>query len=188
MNKIRKMIKRVNPQKEDHILEIGSGIFLGSMTDKRMTGWGACAIEAVRMSGCKVTTITLSHQQKEYVDALVAKLGLSDRITCEIIDYRKIDPTTRTKIGYFDKILSCEMLEAVGHEFLPVYFQRCAELLKPGGLMCFQVITTPNKNYETYRRGCDFIQKHIFPGSLCPSINAVLDAVETADVVRAFKI
>jgi len=158
MNKIREIIRKADIQKSDHVLEIGSG-------------WGALSIEAVKLTGCRVTTLTLSSQQKEYVDDLIQKLGLDDRIEVKLMDYRDLN-------GKFDKIVSVEMLEAVGHEFLPIYFESAWNLLNPGGKMVFQVITTPNKSYEDYRRGCDFIQKHIFPGSICPSVNAMLSAIE----------
>jgi len=158
LNKIRAIIAKAGIQKDDHVLEIGSG-------------WGALAIEAVKSTGCRVTTVTLSSQQKEYVDDLVLQLGLQDQIDCQLIDYRDLN-------GKFDRIVSVEMLEAVGHDYLPTYFEAAYNLLKPGGKMCFQVITTPNKSYDEYRKGCDFIQKHIFPGSICPSVNAILSAIE----------
>jgi len=158
LNKIRAIISKAGIQKDDHVLEIGSG-------------WGALAIEAVKSTGCRVTTVTLSSQQKEYVDDLVLQLGLQDQIDCQLIDYRDLN-------GKFDRIVSVEMLEAVGHDYLPTYFEAAYNLLKPGGKMCFQVITTPNKSYDEYRKGCDFIQKHIFPGSICPSVNAILSAIE----------
>ena len=158
VNKLRKMIERVQLTKDDHLLEIGSG-------------WGSLAIEAVKTTGCRVTTVTLSTEQKALAEERIKALGLEDRIEVLLIDYRDLK-------GQYDKIISIEMLEAVGHEFLPTYFESCYRLLRPGGRMAFQVITTQNKNYEVYRRGCDFIQKYIFPGSLCPSVNAVLDAIE----------
>jgi len=91
-----------------------------------------------------VTTITLSIQQKQLAEEKITRMGLTDRIEVKLIDYREMK-------GQFDKIVSIEMLEAVGHEFLPTYFETCWRLMKPGGRMVFQVITTPNRNYETYR-------------------------------------
>jgi len=158
INKLRAMINKADLKKEDHLLEIGSG-------------WGSLAIEAASSIGCKVTTITLSIEQKELAEERIKKRKLQHLIDVQLIDYRDLK-------GKYDKIISVEMLEAVGHNFLPTYFESCYNLLKPGGKMVFQVITTPNKTYEEYRRGCDFIQKYIFPGSLCPSIGAVLDAIE----------
>lgn len=158
INKLHEIIKKADIQKGDHVLEIGSG-------------WGAMAMEAVKMTGCKVTTITLSQEQKALAEERIREAGLQDSIEVVLRDYRHMK-------GQFDRIISIEMLEAVGLEYMPGYFEICSKLLKPGGKMVFQVITYPNKGFENYAKGCDFIQKHIFPGGICPSVNAVLDAVE----------
>lgn len=142
---------RVLKMKEtDHILEIGSG-------------WGGFAIHAAKNYGCKITTVTISEEQFNYARKKIQDEGLSDRITIKLEDYRNIE-------GKFDKIVSIEMLEAVGHKYLPTYFKKCQALLKEDGSLALQVITSPDSRYNEIRKGVDFIQKHIFPGSLLPSV------------------
>lgn len=157
LRKVRAMIAKAHLRPEHHLLEIG-------------TGWGTLAIEAARSTGCRVTSITLSEEQLKLARERVAAEGLSDRIDVRLCDYRDID-------GKFDRIVSIEMLEAVGHEYLPAFFRRCDELLKPGGIAVIQTITMPDDRYEAYRRSCDWIQKYIFPGSICPSVSAVVAAM-----------
>ena len=135
----------------DHVLEVG-------------TGWGGWSIHAARHYGCRVTTLTISQQQLEFARARIADAGLSDRIEVRLQDYRDLT-------GQFDKLVSIEMLEAVGHAYLPEYAAMCHRVLKPDGLMALQFITYPDGRYEQLRRGVDFIQKHIFPGSLLLSVN-----------------
>ena len=156
-NKKRAIIQKLDIGPNDHILEIGCG-------------WGAFAIEAVRQSGCRVTGITLSPAQKEWATEQVRKAGLSDRIEIRLADYRQIE-------GSFDRIVSIEMLEAVGHRWLKHFFQRCDSLLKPGGRIAIQTITIPCEQYDKYRQGTDWIRKHIFPGGHLPSISAIQDAI-----------
>ncbi|NKB25402.1 MAG: DUF1365 family protein [Kiritimatiellae bacterium] len=158
LNKLKKIIHKANLGCKDHVLEIGSG-------------WGSFAIEAVRQSGCQVTTITLSKEQQERATARVKEAGLSDRIKVQRCDYRDIR-------GSFDKIVSIEMLEAVGHEYLGTFFQCCDQLLKPHGTMVVQVITIPDDSYEVYRKDCDWIQKYIFPGGMLPSVEALNKAMK----------
>ena len=98
------------------------------------------------------------------------KAGVSHLVEFRICDYRAIE-------GQFDRVISIEMLEAVGHEYLGAYFASLDRALKPGGLAVIQVITLPDQRYEAYRKGCDWIQKHIFPGAVCPSLNAISQAV-----------
>ncbi len=136
---------------DDHVLEIG-------------TGWGSWSIHAVRHYGCRVTTLTISQQQLEYARARIAEAGLTDRIEVRLQDYRDLT-------GQFDKLVSIEMLEAVGHEYLREYAAVCARVLKPNGIMALQYITYPDSRYPQLRRNVDFIQKHIFPGSLLLSVN-----------------
>lgn len=152
-NKIRRMIKRIEISKEDHVLEIGCG-------------WGAFAIQAVRETGCRWTGLTLSKEQKKWADQKIAEAGLQDQIQILLTDYREAQ-------GVYDKIVSVEMIEAVGHEYLGVYFKTCAELLKPGGQMALQAITIPGERYENYCKNCDWIQKHIFPGGHLPSFEVI---------------
>lgn len=156
--KNRAMIDKANIRPADHVLEIGSG-------------WGSLALTAVQRTGCRVTTLTLSDAQKSYVEARVAEVGLQDRIEVRIADYRQIE-------GTFDRIVSVEMLEAVGHENLPAYFAACDRLLRPGGRAAIQVITIRDEYYDAYRKACDFIQRYIFPGGHLPCWEALSRAIE----------
>ena len=155
--KYDRLCKQLKLQPSDHVLEIGSG-------------WGGNAIYMAREYGCKVTSLTISEEQYKLAVERVAAAGLSDRITILLQDYRKME-------GQFDKIVSIEMLEAVGHEYLDVYFRKCNEFLKKDGILAIQVITCPDSRYESLRKGVDWIQKHIFPGSLLPSVSAINNAV-----------
>jgi cyclopropane-fatty-acyl-phospholipid synthase len=138
---------------DDHLLEIGCG-------------WGGLAIHAARTRGCRVTAITISQEQYVYATAAVAAANLSHRIAIELRDYR-------TLAGTFDKIASVEMLEAVGYDYLPDYFQICARLLRPGGTLALQSITMPDARFASYRKRVDWMQTYIFPGSLIPSLPAI---------------
>lgn len=137
----------------DHVLEIGSG-------------WGGWAMHAARHYGCKVTTVTLSQRQLEYARKRIAEAGLGPLIEVRFQDYRAIT-------GQFDKIVSIEMMEAIGHQYLPEFCGVLDRVLKPGGLVGLQFITCPDARYQQFRKGVDFIQKHIFPGSLLLSLNRV---------------
>ncbi len=139
----------------DHVLEIGAG-------------WGGWSLHAAKTHGCRITTVTLSRRQQELAARRIAAAGLTDRVEVRRQDYRDIP-------GRFDKIASIEMLEAVGHEHLPRFTAACDRLLKPDGLLAMQFITVPDHRYEALRSGVDFIQKHIFPGSLLLSVNRVND-------------
>lgn len=156
-NKRRMLIRKARLGPNDHLLEIGCG-------------WGALAIDAVRQTGCRVTGITLSDDQLRIARERVRAAGLEDRIDLRLCDYRTLE-------GQFDRIISVEMLEAVGHENLGDFFASCDRLLAPNGFVVLQVITTPDDNYEVYRRHCDWIQKVIFPGSLCPAFSALTAAM-----------
>jgi cyclopropane-fatty-acyl-phospholipid synthase len=161
--KYRRLCEQLHLKATDHVLEIGSG-------------WGANAIFMAKNYGCKVTTITISKEQQKLGKERVAAAGLSDKVEIIIKDYRKIK-------GQFDKIVSVEMLEAVGHNYLETYFAKCAEVLKPNGIFAFQVITSPDSRYDNLRRGVDWIQKHIFPGSLLPSVAVINKAINnTSDL------
>lgn len=161
--KYDRLCQQLHLKPTDHVLEIGSG-------------WGGNAIHMASKYGCNVTTITISEEQYKFAKERVAKLGLSDKIEVRIQDYRKIT-------GKFDKIVSIEMLEAVGADYLESYFRKCQELLKKDGLLAFQVITCPDSRFEQLRTGVDWIQKHIFPGSLLPSVAALNGAVnQTGDL------
>jgi len=140
----------------DHLLEIGCG-------------WGGMAIHAARTRGCRVTAITISREQHELASARVAAAGLADRISVELRDYRDLT-------GRFDKIVSIEMIEAVGFEYLPAFFSTCARALAPGGRLALQTITMPADRFDAYRRRVDWMQTYIFPGSCIPSLPALTAA------------
>lgn len=146
-------------KKTDHVLEIG-------------TGWGSFAIRAVQRFGCRITSLTLSQEQKELAEQNIAAAGLSDSIKVLLCDYRLHNATP------YDKIISIEMLEAVGREYLSTYFGCVDKLLKKdGGIAVFQCITIPEARYEAYSRSQDFIRKYIFPGGHLPSVTALVDAI-----------
>ncbi len=161
--KIDRLCRKLRLRPSDHLLEIG-------------TGWGALAVHAAKRYGVKVTTATISREQFRHAQTLIKKEKLEKKVTVLLKDYRLIH-------GSFDRLVSCEMLEAVGHRYLPVFFKKCHELLRPDGLMVHQVILSPDSRYESFRKGKDWIQKHIFPGSLLPSVSALLRAVrQTGDM------
>ncbi len=156
-NKIDTIITKAGIRGSDHVLEIGSG-------------WGGFAIEAVKRTGCCITTITLSEAQRQYAISRIKEAGLAEKISVQLCDYREAR-------GSFDVIVSIEMLEAVGHQHLPSFFQACERLLKPSGIAVIQTITVPDQNYETYRTHSDWIRKHIFPGGHLSSITAIANAM-----------
>jgi cyclopropane-fatty-acyl-phospholipid synthase len=139
------------------VLEIGSG-------------WGGNAIYMAKTYGCKVTSLTISEEQHKLAVERVEAAGLSHKVSIELRDYRTLE-------GQYDKIVSVEMLEAVGHKFLDVYFKKCHDLLKKSGILAIQVITSPDSRYDSLRKGVDWIQKHIFPGSLLPSVAAINSSI-----------
>jgi cyclopropane-fatty-acyl-phospholipid synthase len=147
------LCQKLNLQADDHVLEIG-------------TGWGGWSMHAVKNHGCRVTTVTISQEQRDLAVARIAEAGLSDRIDVQLRDFRDIE-------GRFDKIVSIEMMEALGHKYLPAFTDSLARLLKPNGRLALQFITCPDDRYDEFRKGVDFIQKHIFPGSLLLSTNRV---------------
>jgi cyclopropane-fatty-acyl-phospholipid synthase len=157
--KYSRLCQQLHLKATDHVLEIGSG-------------WGANAIFIAKNYGCKVTSVTISKEQQKLAQQRIEVEGLSHKVEIIIKDYRDID-------GEFDKIVSIEMLEAVGHDYLEAYFAKCAEVLKPNGILAFQVITSPDSRYEQLRKGVDWIQKHIFPGSLLPSVSQVNKAINS---------
>ncbi|XP_073121530.1 uncharacterized protein [Henckelia pumila] len=160
--KISLLIEKAKIRKEHHILEIGSG-------------WGSLAIEAVKRTGCKYTGITLSEQQLQYAELKVKEAGLQDRIKFLLCDYRQLPETNK-----YDRIISCEMLEAVGHEFMEDYFKSCESVLAENGLFVLQFISIPDERYDEYRRSSDFIKEYIFPGGCLPSLSRVTSAMAAA--------
>ena len=155
--KMHKLINAARIGPDHHVLEIGSG-------------WGGFAMEAVRRTGCRVTSITVSQRQLEKAQARAAAAGLADRIEFKLCDYRKIE-------GQFDRIVSIEMLEAVGRAYLGTYFATLERVLKPDGVAAIQVITIPDQRYAAYSGSTDWIQKHIFPGGHLPSLGALCAAM-----------
>ncbi len=143
---------------EDHVMEIG-------------TGWGGFALHAATRYGCMVTTTTISREQHRLATERVRSAGLGDRITVLLRDYRDLE-------GRFDKLVSIEMIEAVGHRFYRGFFRKCAELLKPGGHMALQAITIDPRHYNQARREVDFIKRYIFPGANIPSVPVLRHAAE----------
>ena len=141
----------------DHVLEIG-------------TGWGSFALYAVRNYGCRVTTTTLSAEQARYTADQVERLGLRDRITVLQEDYRKLT-------GKFDKLVSLEMIEAVGVRYFPTYFRRCSDLLRPDGAMLLQAIVVDDRHFLRDARQVDFIKQYIFPGGALPSVSVIANTV-----------
>lgn len=162
MRKLDRFIKNARVKESDHVLEIG-------------TGWGSLAIRAVQKTGCRVTSLTLSREQKELADERIAAAGLTDKIEVLLCDYRALP---KPKEGYYDKVVSIEMLEAVGREFLATYFGCIDKLLRPeGGIAVFQCITMPETRYENYAKGEDFIRKYIFPGGHLPTVTQLVESI-----------
>jgi cyclopropane-fatty-acyl-phospholipid synthase len=161
--KYDRLCKLLEIQPDEHVLEIGSG-------------WGGFATHAAKNYGCRVTTVTISQQQYNYAKEKFEREGISDRVDIKLQDYRQLT-------GTFDKIVSIEMLEAVGHKYLPQYFKQCDNLLRGGGRLAIQVILSRDRRYKQFRKDVDFIQKHIFPGSQTPSLLAIQEAIaQVADL------
>jgi cyclopropane-fatty-acyl-phospholipid synthase len=150
----------------DSLLEIG-------------TGWGGLAIHAARDYGCRVTTTTISREQHAHAREAIRAAGLESRITLLLEDYRDLD-------GQYDKLVSVEMIEAVGHRYLDTYFGTCSRLLRPDGAMLLQAITLQDQYYEAALKSVDFIQRFVFPGSFIPSVSAISDAVRRATDMKVF--
>lgn len=151
LHKLEMICQRLQLKTSDHVLEIG-------------TGWGGLAIYAASHYGCKVTTTTISDAQYEYAEQRVKELNLEDKITLLKEDYRNLT-------GEYDKVVSIEMIEAVGHEYMQSFFQQCNDRLKPGGRLLIQAITIADQRFEHYLHNVDFIQRYIFPGGFLPSVN-----------------
>jgi cyclopropane-fatty-acyl-phospholipid synthase len=141
------------------------------------TGWGAFALHAARRYGCHVTTTTISAEQYALVKERIYAAGLEDRITLLKKDYRDLE-------GRYDKVVSIEMIEAVGHHYFGTFFAKCAALLEPNGRMLLQAITIADQRYEAARRGVDFIKRYIFPGCCIPSVTALVTAATRSSDLR----
>jgi cyclopropane-fatty-acyl-phospholipid synthase len=157
VNKLTHICERLQLTEQDHLIEIG-------------TGWGSMAIHAARHYGCKVTTTTISREQYNFARQRVIEEGLQERVEVLLQDYRELQ-------GNYDKLVSIEMIEAVGHEYFSTYFAKCSSLLKPDGLMLIQAITISDQRYEQAKRTVDFIQRYIFPGGCLPSNSAIANHV-----------
>lgn len=158
--------RKLDLQVTDHLLEIG-------------TGWGGLALHAAQHYGCRVTTTTISAEQYQLASERVAAAGLADRVTVIMQDYRELT-------GKYDKLVSIEMIEAIGHEHYRTYFQKCAALLKPHGLMLIQAITIADQRHAQAKRSVDFIQRYIFPGGCLPSVTTLLDSITNHSDMRLF--
>ncbi|MCE3051078.1 cfs1-like protein [Datura stramonium] len=162
LRKISRLIRKANISAEHHILEIGFG-------------WGSLAIEAVKQTGCKYTGITLSEQQLKYAQLRVEQAGLQDQITFLLCDYRQIPNKDK-----YDRIISCGMLEHVGHDFIREFFACCESALAEDGLLVLQFISIPDERYDEYRQSSDFIKEYIFPGGCLPALSRVTSAMAAA--------
>jgi cyclopropane-fatty-acyl-phospholipid synthase len=149
---------------DTHLLEIG-------------TGWGGLAVHAAQRHGCRVTTTTISREQREYAVARVRQAGLEDRVEVLFQDYRELR-------GRYDRVVSVEMIEAVGDRYFDLYFERIDQLLADDGMALIQAITIEDQRYESYRRSVDFIKRFVFPGGCLPSVTVMLDSVRRRTTLR----
>jgi cyclopropane-fatty-acyl-phospholipid synthase len=164
--KLDRICRKLELKPEDQLLEIG-------------TGWGGFAIHAAKHYGCRVTTTTISRQQYELARKRIRREGLEDRITLLFEDYRDL-------AGQYDKVVSIEMIEAIGHQYLDTYFEKCSSLLKPHGMMLLQAITIADQRYESALREVDYIKKFIFPGGFLPSISAMSRSIARVTDMKLF--
>lgn len=162
--KLERICRKLDLQPGDHLVEIG-------------TGWGGLAIHAASRFGCRVTTTTISREQHALATERVAAAGLSDRVTVLLEDYRDLR-------GEYDKLVSIEMVEAIGHQYLETYLAKCASLLKPEGLALIQAITIEDHRYAQALGSVDFIKRFIFPGSFIPCVSALTGAAAQASDLR----
>ncbi len=162
--KLERICRKLQLNETDHVLEIGAG-------------WGGFALYSARNYGCRITTTTISEAQYELAVRRISEAGLADKIEVLLCDYRNLQ-------SRFDKLVSIEMIEAVGHQFYDTYFAKCASLLKADGLMLLQTISIADQRYETAKKSVDFIQRYIFPGSCIPSVTAMLQSITRASDLR----
>ena len=162
--KLNRVCRKLRLNEADHLLEIG-------------TGWGGFAIYAAQNFGCQVTTTTISKQQHAYATAAVSAAGLADKVTVLCSDYRDLT-------GRYDKLVSIEMIEAVGWQYQEQFFRKCSELLKADGEMLLQTITIADQYYENYKRGVDFIRRYVFPGGCLCSVTAMSDSLTRCTDMR----
>jgi cyclopropane-fatty-acyl-phospholipid synthase len=164
--KLERICQKLQLKRSDHLLEIG-------------TGWGGFALYAASHYGCRVTTTTISKKQHEYSTQRIRDAGLEDRVTVLFEDYRELQ-------GSYDKLVSIEMIEAIGHRYFDTYFRKCTKLLKPDGMMLLQSITIADQRYPLAKKSTDFIQRFIFPGGCLPSVAALSDAIAKKTDMRIF--
>jgi cyclopropane-fatty-acyl-phospholipid synthase len=164
--KMDALCRKLDLTSADHLLEIG-------------TGWGGLAMHAAQHYGCRVTTTTISREQHALAAERVRAAGLQDRVTLLLKDYRDLS-------GTYDKLVSVEMIEAVGHHYLDDYFAKCGSLLKPDGLMALQAITIADQFYAEALKSVDFIKRFVFPGSFIPSVSAMTDSIARSTDLRLF--
>jgi len=162
--KMDRICQKLAIQPTDHVIEIG-------------TGWGGLAIFMAKNYGCSVTTTTISKEQHAFARAAVSEAGLEDKVTVLLKDYRALE-------GRYDKLVSVEMIEAVGHQFLDTYFTKCNQLLKPTGTMLIQAILIGQQSYRSYRKGVDFIRAYVFPGGCLPSAVTLSQSVGRVTSMR----
>lgn len=162
--KLDRICDKLQLQPHHHVVEIG-------------TGWGGFAIHAARRHGCRITSTTISQEQHALATRRVAEAGLSDRVTVLLQDYRDLQ-------GCYDRLVSIEMIEAIGHQYLGTYFRKAGDLLVDDGLACIQAITIEDRRYARALRSVDFIKRHVFPGSFIPSISAMHGALVQASDLR----
>jgi len=155
--KYERICRKLELSPRDHVLEIG-------------TGWGGFALHAAQHFGCRVTTTTISRRQHEHACQRIRQAGLEGRVHVLCQDYRHLT-------GSYDHIVSIEMIEAVGHQYLETFFRTCSGLLRADGMMLLQAITIPDERFEAYRRSVDFIQAYVFPGGCLPSVAAMANAI-----------
>jgi len=164
--KLERICRKLELSPHDHVLEIG-------------TGWGGFAVYAAANYGCQVTTTTISAEQFAYATERVNAAGLEDKVTLLLEDYRDLD-------GVYDKIVSIEMIEAVGHKDLNTYFSQCSKLLREDGMMLLQAITIADQRYQAALKSVDFIQRYIFPGGFLPSVTAISESLTSATDMRIY--
>ncbi len=161
--KLKTICEKLSLKADDHVIEIG-------------TGWGGFACYAASHYGCRVTTTTISKEQYEHAVQRVESLGLSDRVTVLMQDYRKLE-------GSYDKLVSIEMIEAVGHQFLATYLEKCQSLIRDDGLALIQAITIDDRRYRQALKSVDFIKRYIFPGSFIPCVSEIVGkAAQSTDL------
>ena len=162
--KLDRICDKLRLSADDRVIEIG-------------TGWGGFAVHAAKRYGCHVTTTTISEQQHEYANSRIVAEGLQDKVTLLKKDYRDLD-------GTYDKLVSIEMIEAVGHEYLDTFFKKCASLLRPRGELLLQSITIADQRYDAARKNVDFIKRYVFPGGFLPSITAMATSMTRETQLR----